>query len=168
MGTLFPHLLQLLEEASEGLPAVMVKRMFGCDCLFASGKIYAMVWKSGRLGVRLPDAELFARALALDGSEPWRPGTMTMSHWVLLSESFHDDPEGLREWVRRAHAAALTSPRGGAKKPAGPAQKPAAVAARPKAKAKAPPKKSPSRPSVARPAKKKAAARTGSRSPRRS
>jgi hypothetical protein len=32
---------------------------------------------------------------------------MTMSHWVLVPESFHKKPTDLAKWVKRAHALAL-------------------------------------------------------------
>jgi TfoX/Sxy family transcriptional regulator of competence genes len=119
MGTLYPHLLSLIEEASDRLPAVSKRLMFGCEALFADHSIYALVWKTGRIGVRLPDAARFAELMAVDGAEQWSPGkNMTMSHWVLVPESFHDDTDSLGEWVRRAYQFAMDNPPRLKKKPA--------------------------------------------------
>jgi TfoX/Sxy family transcriptional regulator of competence genes len=81
--------------------------MFGCDGWFANGEIYALVWKDGRVGVRLPDETMFAALLARPGADRWTPGgKMTMRYWVLVPRSFHDDVDELRAWMVRAHAAA--------------------------------------------------------------
>jgi len=126
MRSLFPHLLELLEEGSQGLPGVAPRRMFGCDALFAYGNIYALIWQDGRIGLRLPEPTVYAELLALEGAEPWRvmDGAKPMSHWVLVPESFHDEPEQLGKWVRRAYDFAAKAP---PKKPK-PAKKAAALA----------------------------------------
>lgn len=124
MGSLFPHLRELLEEASEGLPATSPKYMFGCDAMFAGGKIYALVWRTGQVAVKLTDPMAYGEAMALEGASPWSPGRSAMSGWVLLPEDFNDDLEGLREWVRRAHGYAYAlsripeKPKRSASKPA--------------------------------------------------
>ncbi|MHB8875307.1 MAG: TfoX/Sxy family protein, partial [Myxococcaceae bacterium] len=108
-----------VEDASARLPAVSKRLMFGCEALFARGSIYALVWKTGRIGLRLPDAARFAELMALEGADPWSPGkNMSMSHWVLVPEAFHDDTDALGEWVMRAHAFAMKAPPKGKKKPA--------------------------------------------------
>jgi len=96
-------LKSLLDEASQELPSVTTRRMFGCDALFANLAIYALVWKTGRLGLKLPEPALYQDALALEGAEPWAPGGKAMAHWVLLPESLHDQPEQLSIWVHKAH-----------------------------------------------------------------
>ena len=131
------------------LRGVQKKRMFGCAALFVDAKIFALVWKTGRIGVRLPEASAFEELLAMKGSAPWKAGAMTMSHWVLVPEAMHDDADALAAWVRDAHAqaregsSAIAAPskKGAAKKVAkAPAKKkPAAKAALPK-KAKKQPK----------------------------
>ena len=88
------------------LPRVTTRRMFGCDAFLAGGAIFAMVWREGRIGLRLPD-ELLPELRALPGADPWRHRDMVVRQWVLVPESFHDDPDGLAPWVRKAHAAAL-------------------------------------------------------------
>jgi TfoX/Sxy family transcriptional regulator of competence genes len=126
MATLFPYLLELLETATAGLPGVDRRRMFGCDALFADAEIFALVWKTGRIGLKLTDPADFAAAMALPGAEQWHAGPKAMSHWVLVPDDLHDDPAALTPWIRRAHDQA--SARAGA--PAKPAAKPAKTAAR--------------------------------------
>jgi TfoX/Sxy family transcriptional regulator of competence genes len=104
-----PLLLELrsrLDDLTTDLPQVSVRRMFGCDAFLAGGAIFAMVWREGRIGLRLPD-DLLPDLRALPGADPWRHRDMVVRQWVLVPESFHDDPDGLALWVRKAHAAAL-------------------------------------------------------------
>jgi TfoX/Sxy family transcriptional regulator of competence genes len=109
VSTLNSHLLSLVEDASRGLPGVAMRKMFGCEAMFANGKIYSLIWKTGRIGVKIPDTAQFDELMAQDGAEPWSPGgpKMKMSHWVLVPESFHDDSEALKTWVARAHGHAM-------------------------------------------------------------
>lgn len=85
---------------------VASKRMFGCDAFFRSGKIFAMVWKEGRIAVRLPD-DAYAELQAVEGVEPWSPGgKMSMRGWLMLPPAWHEDDEHLRNWLGRAHTSA--------------------------------------------------------------
>lgn len=102
-------LYDVLEEAAGPLPAVTKRRMFGCDALFADGNIFALIWKAGRVGVRLPDPVAFEAALARPGAGAWSvgDGMKPMAHWVLLPEGDHDDPATLARWVGTAHGMAM-------------------------------------------------------------
>ena len=106
MRTLLLELRSRLDDLTSGLPQVSVRRMFGCDAFLAGGAIFAMVWREGRIGLRLPD-DLLPELRALPGADPWRHRDMVVRQWVLVPESFHDDSDGLAPWVRKAHAAAL-------------------------------------------------------------
>lgn len=106
MRTLLLELRSQLETLTGGLSRVTIRRMFGCDAFLAGGAIFAMVWREGRIGLRLPDA-LLPDLRALPGADAWRHRDMVVRQWVLVPESFHDDPDGLAPWVRKAHAAAL-------------------------------------------------------------
>jgi TfoX/Sxy family transcriptional regulator of competence genes len=107
MRTLLVELRGRLEEASERLPDVTVRKMFGCDAFLARGKIFAVVWREGRIGLKLPDA--LANAMrALPGAAAWKLGDMVMRQWALVPETLHDDSQALAGWVEQAHAAALT------------------------------------------------------------
>lgn len=128
--SLTAHLKVLFEDAAAELHEVTPRRMFGCDAFFARKQIFGLIWKQGRIGVRLPDAEAYAEAMRMNGAAPWKAGPMVMSHWVLLSEELHDDPESLAVWARRAHQLALSAPpKPAKKKPA--AKQPAAKRAKP-------------------------------------
>jgi DNA transformation protein len=106
MRTLLLELRSRLDDLTDGLPRVTVRRMFGCDAFLAGGAIFAMVWREGRIGLRLPD-DLLPELRALPGADPWRHRDMVVRQWVLVPESFHDDTDGLAAWVHKAHAAAL-------------------------------------------------------------
>ena len=141
MRTLLLELRSHLDDLTAGLPQVSVRRMFGCDTFLAGGAIFAMVWREGRIGLRLPD-ELLPDLRALPGADPWWHRDMVVRQWVLVPESCHDDTDGLGPWVRKAHAAAL------ARGPASPQK--------------------PSRPAAARRPKRKPASRGSKRRPRQS
>ena len=141
MTATFPYLIELVEDSTTGLADIAKRRMFGCDAFFVGDHIFVLLWKTGRIGVKLTDPAAHARLLAIDGAEPWQIGEKTMSHWVLTPEDLHDDPAALTPWIRQAYALA----RSGApasKKTAKPADKTAAKpadrsSAKPAAKAAA-------------------------------
>ena len=121
MRTLLLELRSRLDDLTTDLPQVTVRRMFGCDAFLAGGAVFAMVWREGRIGLRLPD-DLLPELRALPGADPWRHRDMVVRQWVLVPESFHDDTDGLAPWVRRAHAAALDRGPASQKRPHRPAR----------------------------------------------
>jgi TfoX/Sxy family transcriptional regulator of competence genes len=137
MRSLLLELRSRLDDLTTGLPQVTVRRMFGCDAFLAGGAIFAMVWREGRIGLRLPD-DLLPDLRALPGADPWRHRDMVVRQWVLVPESFHDDADGLAPWIRKAHGAAL------ARGPASHRRPPPAKASR-RPKGKAPTKRAPRR-----------------------
>jgi TfoX/Sxy family transcriptional regulator of competence genes len=92
------------------LKHVEPKRLFGCDGYFVNGNIFGLVWKEGRLGVRLTDEVKQAEALAVPGAAPWKAGPMVMRHWVLLPPDWHKKPAVLKQWARLAYELALERP----------------------------------------------------------
>lgn len=102
-----------INAAADGLKNVVEKRMFGCHALFAKDAVFGLVWKEGRIGVRLPDEAAFGELMALKGAAPWKAGAMTMSHWVLVPPAMHDDGRSLAKWVTKAHGIAASSPKAG-------------------------------------------------------
>ena len=105
------HLSALVEETVAPFPDVTKRRMFGCDAFFARGAIFSLIWKDGRIGVKLTEPKDFATLMAEPGAEPWSPGgKMKMSGWVLAPESMHDDTDALEKWLVRAHAQAMSAP----------------------------------------------------------
>src|SRR5262245_40237351 len=108
------YLLELEETingAAAGLTSVVGKRMLGCLARFAKDAVFGLVWKEGRIGVRLPEEATFDELMAHKGAAPWKAGGMKMSHWVLVPETMHDDDRGLAKWVAKAHALALSTPK---------------------------------------------------------
>lgn len=108
--SLVEHLVSLLLERTASLDGVGRRKMFGCEAFFRDGTIFALVWKEGRIALKLPDPALFSELRALPGSHPWSPGAMKMSSWLLVPEDFHDDEERLDLWVRRAWTCAALAP----------------------------------------------------------
>ncbi|MEZ4448925.1 MAG: TfoX/Sxy family protein [Nannocystaceae bacterium] len=106
----FPHLIAQVEAATAGLDDIQRKRMFGCDGFFAGDEIFALLWKTERIGVKITDAAAFERLMAAPGSEPWRAGPKAMAHWVLTPPSFHEDLAALEPWVRLAYGLAREAP----------------------------------------------------------
>lgn len=104
------QLLASLEGAVRGLSDVHKRRMFGCDALFRGSAIFGLIWKTGRIGLKLTDGAAFDELMACEGSAPWSAGTKTMSHWVLVPPSFHNDATALRRWARLAYDRAGTAP----------------------------------------------------------
>lgn len=104
-----PELLALLETISVGIGDVQACRAHGCAALSADGRAFVVVSDEGRIGVRLPDWDLFAAAFELPGSEPLYEDDQRVSHWVLLPEHVEDDRTALTAWLR--HARGLTASR---------------------------------------------------------
>ncbi|MFO0573712.1 MAG: TfoX/Sxy family protein [Polyangia bacterium] len=140
-SSLLVHLRSVLGNAVEPLAGVTWRRMFGCDTAFVRDQIFGLIWKHGRIGLRLPDAEAAAELLGQPGAEPWAPGgERPMQHWVLVPEELHDDEDELARWAQRAHTLALAAPPKPDKAPR--ASKPAPKS-KPAAKAKPAPKSKP-------------------------
>ena len=114
-----PTELQVLREtlsaACADLPKVTQKRMYGCPALCADGTVFALVWKQGRIGLKLPEPAHLNALMAVPGADPWviKKGRkqMTVGSWVLLPPGFRP----LSRWAAMAHAHALREPNGSAK-----------------------------------------------------
>jgi TfoX/Sxy family transcriptional regulator of competence genes len=115
-SSLLEHLRDTLHEACSALPGVTPKKMFGCDTVFAEGAIFGLIWKAGRIGLKVPEPSQYRELMAMPGSEAWGPDGRPMSHWVLVPESFHDDTDELLKWTKLAHGHALSAARDKEKK----------------------------------------------------
>lgn len=126
-----------LNTAARGLSKVSAKTMFGCYALFHDGGIFGLVWKTGRIGVRLPDDASYDELMGQKGADPWMAGPMKMSSWVLVPPKVEKDPKSLAAWVKKAHAQNEGPAKDRPKKKKAPATKnaPAATVAKTKAKA---------------------------------
>jgi TfoX/Sxy family transcriptional regulator of competence genes len=105
-------LRSLVEAAAEGLTAVRRRRIFGCDALFTDGEIFALVWREGRIGLKLTDEKLFDELIHQTGATAWKPGGTAMASWVVVPVKLHEDKKLLRKWVQRAHAQASGAGKG--------------------------------------------------------
>jgi TfoX/Sxy family transcriptional regulator of competence genes len=110
-------LLDVLRTATAELPDVVEKKMFGCEAMFTTGGIFAMVWKTGRIAVKLTDPARHQALLAQKGAEPWSPGGMKMTAWLLVPPKL-ETPKALLPWLREAHAMAGAKPKAKPKKAA--------------------------------------------------
>lgn len=97
------ELEETLKGAAKGLKLSGAKKMFGCHALWVNENVFALVWKHGRIGVKLPEEGEYEDLMGKKGSEPWKAGPMKMAHWVLVPEGFHKKPAELKKWVARAH-----------------------------------------------------------------
>src|SRR3954463_9100630 len=88
----FPELKEIVLDAAEGLPGVEAKRLFGCDGFFARGTIFSLIWKTGRIGIKLLDEADYAALMKVKGSSPWSPGPAKpkMFGWILVGPSMND------------------------------------------------------------------------------
>ncbi len=93
-----------LNSLTENLPKVTSKKMFGCHAVWADSNVFALVWKHGRIGLKLPDALEYQLLMDIKGAEPWKAGPMQMAHWVLVPESFHSKTNELKKWAIKAHS----------------------------------------------------------------
>lgn len=109
MNSKLAILRALLEDASKGLKKVDFKKMFGSEALFADNKVFALIWKKGRIGLKLTDPKEFEKLKSMMGSSPWKIGNKVMADWVLIPESFHTAVDSLRSWLEKAHINALES-----------------------------------------------------------
>lgn len=91
-------------------PRVSTRRMFGSVVGMANGHLFSGLFARSIM-VKVGDADR-AEALALDGSEPFDPmGTgRGMGSAVLLAEEVMDDPQVMRDWIRRAFEHVVTLP----------------------------------------------------------
>jgi TfoX/Sxy family transcriptional regulator of competence genes len=94
----------ILNAATVGLAKVESKKMFGCHALWAHGNVFALVWKHGRVGLKLPNELSYSALMKISGSEPWKAGPVKMSHWVLVPETFHKKSGELKKWAAKAHS----------------------------------------------------------------
>lgn len=137
-------------------PRISTRMMFGSIAAMLNGNMFSALFARSVM-VRLSPADQRA-ALALDGSVPFDPigNGRVMRDTVLLAEEVMDDPQVLRDWLRRSFELSLTLPKKAAKAKSKAAKAKPKVAALPKVTAKP---KVAALPKVAAKAKPKAAAK---------
>ena len=123
-------------------PRISTLRMFGGLASMVNGHMFSGLFARSAL-VKLSAADQ-QEAMALDGSAPFDPmgNGRVMTNTILLADEVMDDPQVLRDWLRRSFEHALTlppkAPKAAKSKPAAAKSKPAAAKAKP-ATAKAKP-----------------------------
>lgn len=100
--------------------------MFGCHAIWVDENVFALVWKTGRIGFKLPDEKAYGSMMSKEGAAPWTAGPKTMAHWVLVPESYHSKPAALKKLAAQSYE--LCSVLAPKKKP--PTKKPAAKASK--------------------------------------
>lgn len=95
--------LDILEDACVAL-AHTTRPMFGGHGLFARhGGIFAAIVDDDRIILKLADEPARAELVALGGA-PWTyQGKMTMKEWIVVPETFYDEPATLEAWAARAY-----------------------------------------------------------------
>ena len=107
----FEELNARLEAATTGLGGVARKRVFARNTFFVDGKLFALVWREGRIGVKLPEPDGYAELQAHAGALPWIAWGRPMVGWLLVPTEMHSDEAALSKWVRRAcEAVRLAAP----------------------------------------------------------
>lgn len=106
------RLCDVLNEAAATLPDVRPRKMMGAYTLFSDHGIFAIVLSDQRIALRLPDEAAYQAMAATLGSEVWRfePDSKPVKHWLRIPASFHNDPDQLAGWVRRAYELSLQQP----------------------------------------------------------
>jgi TfoX/Sxy family transcriptional regulator of competence genes len=96
------QLEELLNSATTKLKNIESKKMFGCHAAWIKGNVFALVWKKGRLAVKLPDETTFNKLMGEKGAAPWKIGPKTMGHWVFVPKTFHKNARSINTWVKKA------------------------------------------------------------------
>ena len=103
MAKASPEVIKTLEDALNhaaiDLKKVSSKKMFGCHALWANGNIFALIWKEGRIGFKLPDDAAYEKLIGTTGADAWKIGPKQMSHWVFVPEAFHKKNAQLKKWA---------------------------------------------------------------------
>lgn len=92
-----------LNGAVSGLKKISAKKMFGCHAVWVNDNVFALVWKTGRIGFKLPEEKNYTSLMSKDGAAPWTAGPKQMAHWVLVPEGYHSKPAELKKWAAKAH-----------------------------------------------------------------
>ena len=127
----------LFLEALPKDPRISTLKMFGGVAGMVNGNMFSGLFARSVMA-KLSAADQ-QEALALDGSAPFDPmgNGRVMKDTILLAEEVMDDPQVLRDWLRRSFEHALTLPKKAAKSPAAAKKAKPAAKPRPAAKAKA-------------------------------
>lgn len=98
-----PELEEILNSITAHFSDVTSKKMFGCYAQWTNENVFALVWKTGRIGLKIPDQKDYETLMKEEGAEPWKAGPMQMAHWILIPKTFHTKPATIKKWALKAH-----------------------------------------------------------------
>ncbi|MBM4776309.1 MAG: TfoX/Sxy family protein [Archangiaceae bacterium] len=98
--------LDLLTDACVGLPHT-ARKMFGGHGFFApNGGMFAGILSETEVMLKFVEGPARTELISI-GGHPWvyegQSKPMTMKEWIVVPESFFDDPERFASWAKRAH-----------------------------------------------------------------
>ena len=93
------------------LPDVEGRKMMGCPCYMARGKMFATLMDGAVVLTKLPGEDR-ARLEAERGAGPFTHGQKVMAKWVRVPIGGEGDLAGLLPYVRRSYEAALAESEG--------------------------------------------------------
>ena len=102
-------LVSLFAKATEKLPGVQSRRMFGYPAAFVNGHMFAGVFQASVI-LRLSEGDLAAARVAINAElfEP-TPGRV-MREYVVVPNAVVQSSKLLGDWLKRGHAFASTMP----------------------------------------------------------
>ena len=112
-----PELIETFQAVLPDDPAVERRKMFGFDCAFTRGNMFAALCPLGMV-VRLADGDR-ERLLALPGATRFEMRGRVMREYAVVPPAMTADSKALRSWVRRSFAHAGSLPAKPRKKPGG-------------------------------------------------
>ncbi len=86
----FEELNARLEAATTGLGGV-AQRVFARNTFFVDGKLFALVWREGRIGVKLPEPDGYAELSACGRASVGRVGGPADGGVAARSTEMHGD-----------------------------------------------------------------------------
>lgn len=98
----------ILQEMIE-YPDVDTGKFFGLDVLKVRGKTFAMIWKEGRIGVKVLNKKTNSMLASTVDASHWVTSGRTMAQWVLAPHEYNDDIVSLKKWLVLAYNDANTN-----------------------------------------------------------
>jgi len=102
------YLFDIITEEMAAYPDVTVGKFFGLDVLRVRGETFAMIWKEGRVGVKILNEEINKKLVATENASYWVTSGKTMAQWVLAPYDYNEDILSLRKWLVLAYNDAST------------------------------------------------------------
>jgi len=107
--------LAAFERATDGLPDIERRRMFGYPSVFLNGNMLASIFQD-RVMVRLSESDR-SEAIARVGAKPFEPTPgRGMKEYVDFPAAVTQDSRALRGWIERGSAYVRTLPKKAPKK----------------------------------------------------